>query len=721
MSCCGNPFIPADSFGGGGGGGGGLSYPLDLTPPITPASINGAQNNYAPAGLANTSVVRQAVDAAGASLTGLAVSTIGDGRVMIIENLGPGVLTIVHQSGASTAANRFELPGAQNMTLAVDASVLLLRDATTARWRALGDGDGPQIISALDLTPGISPASINGTKNDYAPAGIALTSNLRQAVDAAGTTITGIDATGITDGRILLIENLGPGTMTLTHQGAGSAAANRFALPGDQNMAIAVDASVLILRDATSSRWRVIGRGAGPEQASSLDLTPAISPASTSGTQNNYSPAGLSGTSVLRQAVDAAGVTFTGLDSTNMGDGRLLIVENLGPGVMTFSHQSGSSTAANRFVLPGDQDLDLVVEGSIVFIRDNTTSRWRVAAVAVPVINPGTITAGTAWYGTGIDGDMIFDGANPATGAFGLSIAPAAGVYTLTREIFAKSIRLDVGATIIGTGSGFPIFCQNLFTLNGTVGSKANNGANGTAGAGGAGGAAQIGGFFNVNVVGGAGGAPDAGTGGGGSSGTNPSLHLGVATSNTALGAAGGNLQGGASGTNNNNANAGTAGAGAAAYVPANSNSLHRLTQAMTAENLAIGPAKIPPSGSGSGGRGAGASVGGGGGGGGASGPYVAVYARLISGSGTIKADGGDGGNGLTGGGGGGGGGGGVAIVVTDSKFSAPTGFRSTSTVNGVTISTTPGNGGQAGGTGTSAAGQAGGSGLQYLFNPNAR
>ena len=116
-----------------------------------------------------------------------------------------------------------------------------------------------EINDAWRISNALSPAALGaaGTTNDYNPAGLATTSLIRQA--AAGVhTITGLVPPDDT-GRTIAFLNISASILTLNHEDAGSAAANRFLLPGAVAMAIAPNASVRLWYDLTSDRWRTIG------------------------------------------------------------------------------------------------------------------------------------------------------------------------------------------------------------------------------------------------------------------------------------------------------------------------------------------------------------------------------------------------------------------------------------------------------------------------------
>jgi hypothetical protein len=100
----------------------------------------------------------------------------------------------------------------------------------------------------------ISPAQITADQDNYNPTGLATANVLRLSTDAART-ITGIAAQ--TTGRTLKLFNIGSFGLTLANE-TTSTAANRFAIGA--NALIAAGHGTELWYDATSSRWRIIGR-----------------------------------------------------------------------------------------------------------------------------------------------------------------------------------------------------------------------------------------------------------------------------------------------------------------------------------------------------------------------------------------------------------------------------------------------------------------------------
>lgn len=110
---------------------------------LTPAQITTNQNDYAPIGIDACTLLRLSTDAS-RQITGLNAilgsrgATQINGRLLLVKNVGANDLVLVHESGSSTAAYRFNLPGAGNLTLNPSDMVILFYDGTATRWAAVG-------------------------------------------------------------------------------------------------------------------------------------------------------------------------------------------------------------------------------------------------------------------------------------------------------------------------------------------------------------------------------------------------------------------------------------------------------------------------------------------------------------------------------------------------------------------------------------------------------
>jgi hypothetical protein len=113
---------------------------FELIGTLSPTSINADQNNYNPTGLSTASTLRLTSNGA-FNVTGLAGGS--DGRIFTLHNIGSFNLTLVDESGSSTAANRFALAG--NQTIPPDTSITIQYDSTSLRWRVLSSSSAATI------------------------------------------------------------------------------------------------------------------------------------------------------------------------------------------------------------------------------------------------------------------------------------------------------------------------------------------------------------------------------------------------------------------------------------------------------------------------------------------------------------------------------------------------------------------------------------------------
>jgi hypothetical protein len=99
---------------------------------ITPTQLSASQNNYTITNFDNITTVRLS-SSSDVNITGL-TGGVG-GRYLILHNIGSYVITLVDESGDSTAANRFATNG--NYTIPADGAATVQYDSTGARWRIL--------------------------------------------------------------------------------------------------------------------------------------------------------------------------------------------------------------------------------------------------------------------------------------------------------------------------------------------------------------------------------------------------------------------------------------------------------------------------------------------------------------------------------------------------------------------------------------------------------
>lgn len=157
---------------------------------------------------------------------------------------------------------------------------------------------------------------------------------------------------------------------------------------------------------ATTAVWTQVAAAI----SGALSLTSIISPTTLAANQNDYAPTGFSTAFHVRQDSTAAR-TITGW--AGGAAGRLFNYTNISGFLQTFSDESASSSAANRFAL--QSDLIIPPDTSKLFWYDSISSRWRVVGdhfnaptgdpggrltltTAVPVLVSDVTAATTVFY-----------------------------------------------------------------------------------------------------------------------------------------------------------------------------------------------------------------------------------------------------------------------------------------------------------------------------------
>jgi hypothetical protein len=109
-----------------------------------------------------------------------------------------------------------------------------------------------QMTAPVNVTT--TPAQITSNRNDYALE--IATNDIFRISSSAAVNITGITA-GLFDGHAILLRNVGSFAITLRHQDAASAAANRLISPWAGDVVVSANSSMLLMYDSTLSRWVV--------------------------------------------------------------------------------------------------------------------------------------------------------------------------------------------------------------------------------------------------------------------------------------------------------------------------------------------------------------------------------------------------------------------------------------------------------------------------------
>jgi len=104
----------------------------------TPAVLAAGNNNNWNAGLSSViGRVRTRGDAGGSVLTGMDATGVADGYRVVLTNIDANPITVLHESGLSLAANRFNTNG--DLFWPSGVSHEFIRDAALSRWSKLGN------------------------------------------------------------------------------------------------------------------------------------------------------------------------------------------------------------------------------------------------------------------------------------------------------------------------------------------------------------------------------------------------------------------------------------------------------------------------------------------------------------------------------------------------------------------------------------------------------
>ena len=364
-----NWFTVSTSSGSGGSG---------TTPFGTSESTFGASgsiNNYDAASFWTNVLVRWAGVSGDGTLTGVNNGT--KGRVYFVRNNHASyTLTFAHESSSSSAANRFTCPNGADFVLAPGTGVLLVYDNTSSRWvvgtvKTIYNSDvataAAIAYSKLNLSGSVVNADINAAAA-IAYSKLALTGTIVNADVSA--------AAAIAYSKL----NLTGGIVNADINASAAIVYSKLSLTGgivnaDINASAAIANSKLNLASIAQD----VAFAGKCSPTGEFDLAGVISPAQITASQNNWNPTGLSTASVVRIDTDN-NWAITGL--AGGAAGRIIVLVNITSAkTLQISHESASSTAANRFSIYNDGTytpaLSLPPNGCAVFMYDGTTQRWR--------------------------------------------------------------------------------------------------------------------------------------------------------------------------------------------------------------------------------------------------------------------------------------------------------------------------------------------------------
>jgi hypothetical protein len=233
------------------------------TPGVVAHNLGGAQHNADTLANLNTKVSDADLVALAGQIGGTSASP--DIRGMR-ETSGPTLLTY-----GAVSDNNFLMRSGTGVVGAAEANYALLAgrsggqilhggtaasNALTLRSTAHATKGEVQVEDMFRLA---SIQTINHSSGDIHNLTINPVSIVRINNTSAGADLTGIVATGSSDGRVFILQNVGTQTLFIINGGTSSTAANRFAM--NNHVDLFAGMGVVVWRDATANRWRVCAVG----------------------------------------------------------------------------------------------------------------------------------------------------------------------------------------------------------------------------------------------------------------------------------------------------------------------------------------------------------------------------------------------------------------------------------------------------------------------------
>jgi hypothetical protein len=295
-------------------------------------------------------------------LSGVLADPLDDGCQVLLTNVGPGDLVILHQSTLSATANRIVVPGDADLTLTPDSSGLLARDVDEQRWRLIYPlpARGVQVIT-LATTPAHDLAWTFGLPQLW----------LRLAASAPSVLDGLLAPPPAQKGGELILTNTGPAKVDLLDQGDpanGSSGSNRIAVPGGATLSLLAGESTRLGYDGTLSAWRVLDR------APAAGTAPAYSGASVYHSTTQVFAG--TGTQVYTVLFNSETYDTDGYHSTASNTGRLTV-----PSTGKYSIGACVSVAGANLTAGCDIELSLRVNGSLT-IADSAAPPVTTLAVS---------------------------------------------------------------------------------------------------------------------------------------------------------------------------------------------------------------------------------------------------------------------------------------------------------------------------------------------------
>lgn len=247
------------------------------------------------------------------------------------------------------------------------------------------EGSGVIQVDALATTVAISGAPDTSTATGNIT-GLAITNAVWRWNGASAADLHGI--AGGTEGRVVIIENVST-TQVLTlrsNSATEGTAANRIRVPNDRNTEVNVHEMVVLIYDATDSRWRINGTA----------RVDAVFPGTFTTSTATGDIVGLQTTAAVWRWNGASAATLHGIDiTTHPAAGRLVVISNITTSqTLTLAHGSTTETTANwRILLPAGAPMALRSGEAVLLVYDTMTDRWRALTYRGDILSRNASTA----------------------------------------------------------------------------------------------------------------------------------------------------------------------------------------------------------------------------------------------------------------------------------------------------------------------------------------
>lgn len=225
--------------------------------------------------LSSTISVARAVGGVATSLNGIAGGFIG--KFLYLLNTTGQSITVNHQSGSASAADRIITGDGLSYILPDNNMMLFYYDSTQTRWiagpssKVIPDVSGV-VAGIVNLSDQVLGAGIKSFTNavafyesDVASAAtitaLASATSIVRLTGATATALQGI-ASG-TRGKFLILYNVSTATLTLKNENAGATAIDRILTPDGADLEVETLNCCFLFYDINQSRWIAISAGGG--------------------------------------------------------------------------------------------------------------------------------------------------------------------------------------------------------------------------------------------------------------------------------------------------------------------------------------------------------------------------------------------------------------------------------------------------------------------------